>query len=60
VHRAVLFEVADTGAGFESRMVSAGNGLANMRDRVEAVGGSLTVTSKPGAGTIVRGRVPIA
>ena len=59
-HRAVLFEVVDTGVGFDSRAVRAGDGLANMRDRVEAVGGALTVTSKPGTGTTVRGRVPIA
>jgi signal transduction histidine kinase len=59
-HRAVLFEVVDSGVGFDSRTVRAGDGLANMRDRVEAVGGALSVTSKPGTGTTVRGRVPIA
>lgn len=57
---ALLFEVADTGMGFNAAGISAGNGLMNMRDRVEAVGGSLTVSSGAGAGTTVRGRVPIA
>jgi signal transduction histidine kinase len=58
--RAVLFEVVDTGIGFNVGTGGAGAGLTNMRDRVEAVGGSLTVTSSPGAGTAVRGRVPLA
>ena len=33
------------------------NRLANMQDRIEAVGGSLTVESTPGQGTIVSGVV---
>ena len=31
-----------------------------MRDRVESVGGTLTVESSPGHGTHVRGVVPLA
>jgi signal transduction histidine kinase len=57
--RALLFEVIDNGDGFDLRAVTAGNGLANMRDRIEAVGGLLTVSSEPGRGTTLRGRVPI-
>ncbi len=34
-------------------------GLRNMRDRLEAVGGSLTIDSAPGRGTRVIGRVPL-
>jgi signal transduction histidine kinase len=30
-----------------------------MRDRVEAVGGALIVTSTPGSGTTIRGRIPV-
>ena len=29
-----------------------------MRDRLEAIGGEVDITSTPGVGTIVRGRVP--
>ena len=38
----------------------AGAGITNMRDRLEAVGGFVEVTSTPGTGTLVRGRVPTA
>jgi signal transduction histidine kinase len=53
------FEVIDSGVGFDSSATPLGSGSANMRDRIEAVGGSLTVTSRRGSGTTVRGRVPI-
>jgi signal transduction histidine kinase len=35
-------------------------GLVSMRERVEALGGSLTLESEPGAGTCVIARVPVA
>jgi signal transduction histidine kinase len=54
---ALRFEIRDDGAGFESQIV-AGAGLANMRDRIEAVGGELTLVSTPGMGTRVVGSVP--
>jgi signal transduction histidine kinase len=49
--------VEDDGAGF-SQVDTAGNGLVNMRDRVESVGGALTVTSTLGLGTGVRVWLP--
>jgi signal transduction histidine kinase len=57
--RALRFEVIDAGGGFDVAGAARGSGLANMRDRVEAVGGSLKVISMSGAGTTVRGQVPI-
>jgi signal transduction histidine kinase len=30
-----------------------------MADRLDAIGGGLTVDSAPGRGTVVRGRVPV-
>ncbi len=53
------FEVVDFGAGFDPDTTLFGDGMANMRDRVEAVGGTLVVVSRPRGGTTVRGRVPI-
>jgi signal transduction histidine kinase len=53
-------EVADDGAGFRPADVEAASGLANMRDRLEAVGGTLEVVSEPGRGTTVRARVVVA
>ena len=52
------FEVRDDGRGFELDG-RAGSGLQNMRDRVEALGGSLEVRSDTGAGTTVEGWLPV-
>jgi signal transduction histidine kinase len=57
---ALLFEVADDGAGFQPERLRKGAGLANMEDRLGALGGSLRVGSEPGQGTRVGGRIPIA
>jgi len=53
------FEVRDDGAGFDPESSTGGNGLLNMRDRIEAVGGTVEVISQPGRGTCVRGTVPV-
>jgi signal transduction histidine kinase len=53
------FEVRDDGAGFDPA-TSSGAGLTNMRDRLAAVGGHLTVLSEDGEGTRVMGRVPVS
>ena len=55
----LTFSVADDGRGFEVATVVAGSGLQGMRDRVEAVGGSLAIESGAGRGTTVTGTVPI-
>jgi signal transduction histidine kinase len=49
--------VADDGVG--GARTDAGSGLRGLCDRVEALGGQLTLESPPGAGTTVRARVPI-
>ncbi|HUY22092.1 MAG TPA: histidine kinase [Acidimicrobiales bacterium] len=56
----LLFEVRDTGAGFDAKgNLAKGAGFVNMSDRVGAIGGSVTVTSAPGQGTTVAGRIPV-
>jgi signal transduction histidine kinase len=55
----LAFDVRDSGVGFDPLRSPAGNGLINMRDRIEAVGGRLWVGSHPGRGTWVRGRIPL-
>jgi signal transduction histidine kinase len=57
----LTFEVIDTGAGFamESRGAQ-GHGFVNMTDRLGAIGGTLTVMSRPGQGTTIRGDIPVA
>ena len=54
------FAVTDDGDGFDTANGGTGTGLQGMADRLNAVGGSLRVTSEPGAGTTVSGRVPVA
>lgn len=44
--------IADDGQGFtEGTVRGAGNGLRNMRDRIERHGGAIDITSAPGQGT---------
>jgi signal transduction histidine kinase len=56
----IVFEVRDDGRGFDSESVDQGRGLTNMRDRLEAVGGTLIFISSPRKGTRIRGEAPIA
>jgi signal transduction histidine kinase len=53
------FEVRDSGVGFSPQVAHHGRGLSNMRDRVEAVGGALEISSRRGRGTCVRGSVRV-
>ncbi|MBA2523563.1 MAG: HAMP domain-containing protein [Solirubrobacterales bacterium] len=59
---ALLFELVDDGRGFmvATDGAEAGMGMQSMDDRIGALGGELTITSAPGKGTRVAGRVPIA
>ena len=55
----LVFEVTDDGIGFDPAAKGYGTGMQGMADRLAALGGELTVSSSPGAGTIVRGELPI-
>jgi signal transduction histidine kinase len=57
-HGELRFSVRDDGAG--TAAIEPGAGVTNMRDRLAALGGYVDVKSKPGVGTVVRGRVPTA
>jgi signal transduction histidine kinase len=57
--KTLLFEVRDDGVGFAVDSMPAGAGLANMRDRIEAIGGRLAIESAAGQGTCVSGSVPL-
>lgn len=50
----VACTVQDDGVGFDESSVSAGIGIGNMRARAERLGGALSVSSRPGSGTVVR------
>ncbi len=57
----VEFEVVDDGVGFDPASIGpgAGQGLTNLADRLGAVSGVLEVDAAPGAGTTIRGAVPV-
>lgn len=56
--RALRLSVCDDGIG--GAAAGAGSGLMGLRDRVEALSGSLTLTSPPGEGTRITATIPVA
>jgi signal transduction histidine kinase len=52
-------EIRDHGKGFQSDSTKRGSGLQNMEDRMDALGGTIEVSSAPGSGTIVTACLPI-
>jgi signal transduction histidine kinase len=53
----VCLSVADNGVGGAN---PRGSGLLGLKDRVEALGGRLDVTSREGAGTTLTAEIPRA
>jgi signal transduction histidine kinase len=49
--------VGDDGVG--GAEPARGSGLIGLRDRVEALGGSIQVTSRPGEGTVIAVELPL-
>ncbi len=55
-----VLEIDDDGHGFQpGRGRSRGQGLRNMRERVEAIGGAFSLESSPAEGTTVRIQLPL-
>jgi signal transduction histidine kinase len=52
-----LLDVRDDGVGGAN--VGGGSGLRGLEDRVGALDGTLEVSSPPGAGTLIRARIPL-
>lgn len=46
--------IKDNGRGFDLAQTKFGNGLANMRRRIEDMGGQFEITSQPGRGSLVQ------
>jgi signal transduction histidine kinase len=53
------FEVTDDGAGFDTTTTTLGTGLQGITDRLDTVGGTVTITSVPGTGTTITGHIPV-
>jgi signal transduction histidine kinase/sugar lactone lactonase YvrE len=60
VENILEIRIADNGCGFSLKAVaqSKRHGIANMRARVEQLGGQLEATSAPGQGTVLRFLIP--
>jgi PAS domain S-box-containing protein len=57
----LLLRIADDGRGLtESKRPGGGLGLVSMRERVQSLDGTLSISSVPGRGTVVEARVPPA
>jgi signal transduction histidine kinase len=54
----VVLTMQDDGVGIRAPSSSHGMGLTGMRERTVALGGSMSITSLPGAGTTVRLSLP--
>jgi len=56
--------VRDNGCGFDPAHAASGEtghfGLLGMRERAEKLGGSVTIQSEPGSGTVIEAVVPLA
>lgn len=60
----IVFTIKDNGVGFDVGVLNQSlngkkNGLANMRTRMEAIGGRFVIISAPGAGTKIEYGIPV-
>lgn len=54
----LVLEIKDNGKGFDAATARNGNGLRNMRERTERVGGTFTMSSDP-SGTTIKAVLPL-
>ena len=54
----LTFVVTDDGQGFDPLATGYGTGLQGIADRLDAIGGTLSIASRAGAGTTISGTVP--
>jgi signal transduction histidine kinase len=54
----VRFSIVDDGAGFDPAAIVPGSGLTNIRDRVAAAGGTVSIHAQPGRGTRISAELP--
>ena len=60
-HGQLCLSVSDNGRGFSAeRHTEAMDGVANMRARIEKLGGRFEIASNPGSGTIVKFYMPLS
>ncbi len=57
--KTLVLRVDDNGRGFDEATVNGGHGMESMRERTEALGGTLEVVTAPGMGTSLRFAIPL-
>lgn len=56
----LVIEISDNGRGFEpAQVTNTGDGLGNMRRRMEEIGGEFILASSPGKGANIRLQLPL-
>ncbi len=55
----LLFEIKDDGVGFDAFKARTGNGLRNIRHRIEELNGELKIQSEADKGTLLRYTIPL-
>jgi signal transduction histidine kinase len=56
----LVLRVTDDGIGFDTDAIISGNGLMNMRRRMEELNGTLAIHAAPGRGTAITAEFPLA
>lgn len=56
----LLIEIHDNGIGFDTLQQYNGNGLRNIRKRVEALKGEVEIISEKGKGTTTKAQIPLS
>lgn len=55
----LTISISDDGRGIDPQKITSGMGLLGMQDLAELAGGSLTIDSSPGLGTLILCRLPL-
>jgi signal transduction histidine kinase len=55
----LAMDIVDDGLGFDPSKNSNGFGMKTMRDRIEELGGELTIESERGRGTAIAVSLPV-
>jgi signal transduction histidine kinase len=56
----LLFKITDDGIGFKTSSNSSGNGLHNIRRRIEELNGDLQIQTNTGAGSQFNYSIPVS
>lgn len=58
IENQIDIEISDDGVGFDTS-ITKGNGLGNMKKRIEELNGKFSITSEPNLGTTIKAIIPV-